>query len=152
MFNMDINSHLRWMKRINQTLICLTSITITSLVYADPVPAASVDQPILSSPDDVIKIPVPAQPAVTIPAVPATTTAAPVASATPATVDIRPVNGLISFYFQNISIKSLLQLIAKNSGLNFIISDNVKGDTTLNLKNVTWHQALDIILQSNGLA
>lgn len=63
-----------------------------------------------------------------------------------------PHHGKITFYFQNISIKALLQLIAKNSGLNFIISDNVKGDTTLNLKNVTWHQALDIILQSNGLA
>lgn len=63
-----------------------------------------------------------------------------------------PSNGTISFYFQNVSIKTLLQLIAKNSGLNFIISDNVKGNTTLNLKNVTWRQALDIILQSNGLA
>lgn len=61
-------------------------------------------------------------------------------------------NGKISFYFQNVAIKTLLQLIAKNSGLNFIISEDVKGSTTLNLKNVTWRQALDIILQSHGLA
>jgi len=65
---------------------------------------------------------------------------------------MQPANGKISFYFQNVAIKTLLQLIAKNSGLNFIISDDVKGDTTLNLKDVTWRQALDIILQSHGLA
>lgn len=58
----------------------------------------------------------------------------------------------VSFYFQNVPVKTLLQLIAKNSGLNFIISDDVKGNTTLNLKNVTWRQALDIILQSQGLS
>lgn len=60
--------------------------------------------------------------------------------------------GLMSFYFQNIELKTLLQLIAKNSDINFIISDNVKGNTTLNLKNVTWEQALDIVLKSNGLS
>lgn len=57
----------------------------------------------------------------------------------------------LSFYFQNIDIRSLLQLIAKSSGLNFIISDAVKGNTTLNLKDVTWQQALDIVLKSHGL-
>jgi len=65
---------------------------------------------------------------------------------------VRPYTGRISFYFQNVSVKTLLQLIAKNSGLNFIISDTVKGNTTLNLKNVTWRQSLDIIMHSNGLA
>lgn len=60
--------------------------------------------------------------------------------------------GLMSFSFQNIDLKTLLQLIAKNSDLNFIISDNVKGNTTLNLKNVTWQDALNIVLKSNGLA
>lgn len=57
----------------------------------------------------------------------------------------------LSFYFQNIEVRSLLQLIAKNSGLNFIISDAVKGNITLNLKNVTWQQALSIILKTQGL-
>lgn len=61
-------------------------------------------------------------------------------------------NGLMSFYFQNIELKTLLQLIAKNSDLNFIISDDVKGTTTLNLKDVTWQEALDIVLKSHGLA
>lgn len=65
--------------------------------------------------------------------------------------DIQPHSGKMSFYFQNIEIRTLLQLIAKTSGLNFIISDLVKGNITLNLKNVTWRQALDMILKANGL-
>lgn len=58
----------------------------------------------------------------------------------------------LSFYFQNIDIRVLLQLIAKNSGLNFIIGDAVKGNITLNIKDVTWKQALDIILKTRALA
>jgi len=61
-------------------------------------------------------------------------------------------NNNLSFYFQDIEIRALLQLIAKNSGLNFIISDTVKGNTTLNLKNVTWEQALETIEATRGLA
>jgi type IV pilus assembly protein PilQ len=59
---------------------------------------------------------------------------------------------LLSFYFQNIEIRPLLQLIAKNSGINFVISDAVKGSITLDLKDVTWQHALDIVLDSHGLA
>ena len=61
-------------------------------------------------------------------------------------------SGKLSFYFQNIEIRALLQLIAKNSGLNFIISDAVKGNVTLNLSNVSWQQALNVVLKSHGLA
>lgn len=64
----------------------------------------------------------------------------------------RPYHGKLSFYFQNIEVKSLLQLIAKNSGLNFIISDAIKGNITLNLQNVTWEQALNVVLKAQGLA
>jgi type IV pilus assembly protein PilQ len=60
-------------------------------------------------------------------------------------------NGTMSFDFQDIEIRTLLQLIAKNSNLNFIISDTVKGSITLSLKNVTWERALDIILKARGL-
>lgn len=63
-----------------------------------------------------------------------------------------PTSNKLSFYFQNIDIRSLLQLIAKNSGLNFIISDAVKGSVTMNLKNVTWQQALDVIAKTHALA
>lgn len=61
------------------------------------------------------------------------------------------LNNKLSFYFQNIDIRTLLQLIAKSSGFNFIISDAVKGTTTINLKNVTWKQALDVVMKSHGL-
>lgn len=64
----------------------------------------------------------------------------------------KPKSELLSFYFQNIEIKTLLQLIAKNSGINFVISDAVKGTVTLNLKNVTWQRALDVVMKSHGLA
>lgn len=59
---------------------------------------------------------------------------------------------LLSFTFQSIDIRLLLQLIAKNSGLNFIIGDAVKGNITLNLRDVTWKEALNIILKTHGLA
>jgi type IV pilus assembly protein PilQ len=62
-----------------------------------------------------------------------------------------PRNNL-TFYFQRIDIRALLQLIAKDSGLNFVISDAVQGNITLNLKNVTWKEAFDIVLRSSGLA
>lgn len=57
----------------------------------------------------------------------------------------------LSFYFQDIEIRTLLQLIAKSSGYNFIISDSVKGNVTLNVKHVTWRQALHVIMKSQGL-
>lgn len=60
--------------------------------------------------------------------------------------------GSLSFYFQNIELKALLQLVGKISGLNFVISDAVKGNVTLNLKNVTWQEALNIIMKTHGLA
>lgn len=58
----------------------------------------------------------------------------------------------LSFDFQNIDIRALLQLIAKNSGLNFMISDNIKGNVSISLKDVTWEQALNIILKAQALA
>lgn len=57
----------------------------------------------------------------------------------------------LSFHFQNISVRDLLQIIAKNAGLNFIISDSVKGTISLSLDQVTWKKALDVIMRTNGL-
>lgn len=77
------------------------------------------------------------------------------AAQTPANLsldDISPNDKLLSFNFQNIDMRVLLQLIAKNSGMNFIIGNSVKGSITLNLKDVTWKTALDIILKTHGLA
>ncbi len=57
----------------------------------------------------------------------------------------------LSLNFQNIQTRAVLQLIADFTGLNIVVSDSVKGDLTLRLKNVPWDQALNIILQTQGL-
>lgn len=57
----------------------------------------------------------------------------------------------LSLNFQNIDIRSVLQVIADFTGLNIITSDTVTGNLTLRLKDVPWDQALDIIMQSKGL-
>jgi type IV pilus assembly protein PilQ len=57
----------------------------------------------------------------------------------------------LSLNFQNIEIRSLLQVIADFTNFNIITSDSVSGAVTLRLKDVPWDQALDIILQSKSL-
>ena len=58
----------------------------------------------------------------------------------------------LSLSFQDIEIRSVLQLIADFTGMNLVTSDSVKGNVTLRLKNVPWDQAMDIILKTKGLA
>ena len=57
----------------------------------------------------------------------------------------------LSLNFQNIEIRSLLQVIADFTNFNIITSDSVAGAVTLRLKDVPWDQALDIIMQAKGL-
>ncbi len=57
----------------------------------------------------------------------------------------------LSLNFQNIEIRSLLQVIADFTNFNIVTSDTVSGAVTLRLKDVPWDQALDIILQAKGL-
>jgi type IV pilus assembly protein PilQ len=57
----------------------------------------------------------------------------------------------LSLNFQNVDVRSLLQVIADFTNLNIITSDSVQGSITLRLKDVPWDQALDIILQAKGL-
>ena len=57
----------------------------------------------------------------------------------------------LSLNFQDIEVRSVLQLIADFTGLNMVASDTVRGNVTLRLKNVPWDQALDIILKTKGL-
>jgi type IV pilus assembly protein PilQ len=57
----------------------------------------------------------------------------------------------LSLNFQNIEVRSLLQVIADFTNFNVITSDSVTGGVTLRLKDVPWDQALDIILQAKGL-
>ncbi len=58
----------------------------------------------------------------------------------------------LSLNFQNVEVRAVLQVIADFTGLNIITSDSVTGNLTLRLKDVPWDQALDIVLQSKGLA
>ncbi len=58
----------------------------------------------------------------------------------------------LSLNFQDIEVRSVLQLLADFTGLNMVTSDTVKGRITLRLKNVPWDQALDIILKTKGLS
>ncbi len=57
----------------------------------------------------------------------------------------------LSLNFQNIEVRSLLQVIADFTNFNIITSDSVNGSVTLRLQDVPWDQALDIILQAKGL-
>lgn len=57
----------------------------------------------------------------------------------------------VTFNFQNIPVRTVLQLIAEESGLNMVAADSVAGNVTLRLINVPWDQALDIVLRARGL-
>ena len=57
----------------------------------------------------------------------------------------------LSLNFQNISVRTVLQIIADYNNFNLVTSDTVEGDITLRLDDVPWDQALDLILQAKGL-
>jgi type IV pilus assembly protein PilQ len=58
----------------------------------------------------------------------------------------------LSLNFQNIDVRAALQVLADFTGLNFVVSDTVKGNLTLRLKDVPWDQALDLIVDAKSLA
>jgi type IV pilus assembly protein PilQ len=58
----------------------------------------------------------------------------------------------VTFNFQDIPVRSVLQLLADVSNLNIVASDSVQGNVTLRLVNVPWDQALDVILRAKSLA
>ncbi len=57
----------------------------------------------------------------------------------------------VTFNFQDIPVRTVLQLIAEESNLNIVASDSVQGNLTLRLINVPWDQALDIVLRAKSL-
>ena len=71
----------------------------------------------------------------------------------PPWIDDKPVytGERMSAIFQNIETRTLLQLIADQSGKNIIVTDSVKGSVTLRLERVPWDQVLDMVLQMQGL-
>src|SRR5689334_22012420 len=80
------------------------------------------------------------------------------AQATPTTPPPPPVSSptsgekLISLDFKDADVVNLLRILAAESGRNIVAGDDVKGRVSISLKNVTWEQALDTILEVRGLA
>ncbi|UYZ85531.1 type IV pilus secretin PilQ [Entomomonas sp. E2T0] len=58
----------------------------------------------------------------------------------------------LSLNFQDIEVRSVLQILADFTKLNLVATDSVTGNITLRLQNVPWDQALDIIMRTRGLA
>ncbi|MBV7298797.1 type IV pilus secretin PilQ [Enterovibrio paralichthyis] len=57
----------------------------------------------------------------------------------------------ISINFQDIPVRSVLQMVAEHNGFNLVVSDTVQGSLTLRLDDVHWQKALDTILKVKGL-
>jgi len=57
----------------------------------------------------------------------------------------------VTFNFQDVPVRTVLQLVAEESNLNLVAADSVTGNVTLRLVNVPWDQALDIVLRAKGL-
>ncbi len=57
----------------------------------------------------------------------------------------------VTFNFQDVPVRTVLQLIAEESNLNIVASDSVSGNLTLRLINVPWDQALEIVLRAKSL-
>ena len=57
----------------------------------------------------------------------------------------------VTFNFQDVPVRTILQLVAEESGLNIVASDTVQGNLTLRLINVPWDQALDVVLRAKSL-
>ncbi|WP_317660745.1 type IV pilus secretin PilQ [Pseudomonas sp. KU43P] len=70
-----------------------------------------------------------------------------------------PVHGLsasykgepVSLNFQDVEVRSVLQVLADYAGINLVASDQVQGNITLRLQDVPWDQALALVLRSKGL-
>src|SRR5687768_1228316 len=66
--------------------------------------------------------------------------------------EVRSYSGRpVTFNFQDVPVRTVLQLIAEESNLNIVASDTVAGNVTLRLINVPWDQALDVVLRAKGL-
>jgi type IV pilus assembly protein PilQ len=57
----------------------------------------------------------------------------------------------VTFNFQDVPVRTILQLVAEESGLNIVAADTVTGNLTLRLINVPWDQALDVVLRAKSL-
>nr|WP_313099144.1 type IV pilus secretin PilQ [Moraxella sp. CTOTU48717] len=68
------------------------------------------------------------------------------------TLEERTYSGApLSLEFQDVSVRTILEVLAQHTNTNIVASDSVGGNITLRLINVPWDQALDIILKSKNL-
>lgn len=67
------------------------------------------------------------------------------------TTGVRYSGKPVTFNFQDVPVRTVLQLIAEESNLNIVAADTVQGNVTLRLVNVPWDQALDLVLQAKSL-
>jgi type IV pilus assembly protein PilQ len=58
---------------------------------------------------------------------------------------------LKSYHFTDIPVRSVLQLLAEEGRINLVVSDSVDGTISLHLDDVTWEQALAVVLRLEGL-
>ena len=85
----------------------------------------------------------------TVPPVPSASFVAPVSEPGP---NLPKADQVISLNFQDVPLKTLLQVFADFSGLNLVAADGVGGQVTVRVSDVPWPQALNIVLQAKGLA
>ena len=74
-------------------------------------------------------------------------------TATVASTSTKPVykGKPVTFNFQDVPVRTILQLIAEESGVNIVAADTVQGNVTLRLNGIPWDQALDLVLQTKSL-
>ena len=65
---------------------------------------------------------------------------------------LKPPTSKVSFDFMDADVRNVLRVLSDVSKKNIVISEDVKGKVTIKLENVTYDEALDVILQSNDLA
>jgi type IV pilus assembly protein PilQ len=54
-------------------------------------------------------------------------------------------------HFHNIPVRSALQVIAEEGHFNLVVADSVQGTISLRLRDVTWEEALEVVLRLKGL-
>jgi type IV pilus assembly protein PilQ len=129
-----------------------TSVAQVPVVSPAKEPAPAPASPVVTA----AAMPVPVPPVV--PPAAAASARQMVAQATPATPPPPPASAptsgekLISLDFKDADVVNLLRILAAESGRNIVAGDDVKGRVSISLKNVTWEQALDTILEVRGLA
>src|SRR6266481_940850 len=127
------------MKTLRYLTACaIGALTISSLVYAK------------DGPEPTAPAAVPAQPPPVVSA-PATITAAP--AATPVAVAAQPVpDEPIEIGYIEADIQNVLRTLSAKAGINLILGDEVTGKVTVNLKGVSYEQAMQLIAESKGYA